>query len=623
VTASPHRPRALETCRARAPRFISAAAVVVGLALVADVAMPERWRSVRLLGAFLPDPARATAEAVVLVCGLLLLRVARGLGKHKRAEWRVAVALCVAVIAADLLRAERRPVEAAAVSGLLVALVLARSRYTAGADPRGKLFAARVAAQFLAGAVGFGMFLLYLPGHVPAGISFWSRLREVILSLVGLGGWIPVASDYYADVFHAVLLILGLLTLVCGVVFWLRPVEPTAVLTESDEHRLRLLLGSHGARDSLGYFALRRDKSVVWSASGKAAITYRVVSGVALVSGDPIGDPEAWPGAIESYRRLVDHYGWTPAVIGCSELGATVFKREYGLSAVALGDEAVLYAAEFTLEGRTMRGVRQPFTRVERAGYVAAVRRLRDIGAAEIEEVRAAAQAWRTEPVERGYSMALSRVGDPADADCVLVTARRDGRLCGILHFVPWSDGGLSLDLMRRDRAADNGLNEFMIASLMAACPVLGVDRVSLNFAMFREALELGQRIGAGPVLQLWRRVLLVASRWWQIESLYRFNAKFAPHWQPRFFSYPRARDLPRILLATLEAEAFLVRPRAVQRMLGRARAGDDSAVGQPSSGVGASPRGAGELPAPKLRTAQLVRRDGVVLADDEAVRRA
>ena len=50
----------------------------------------------------------------------------------------------------------------------------------------------------------------------------------------------------------------------------------------------------YGERDSLGYFATRRDKSAVFSPSGKAAITYRVVNGVSLASGDPIGDPEAW-----------------------------------------------------------------------------------------------------------------------------------------------------------------------------------------------------------------------------------------------------------------------------------------------------------------------------------------
>ncbi len=85
--------------------------------------------------------------------------------------------------------------------------------------------------------------------------------------------------------------------------------------------------------------------------------------------------------------------------------------------------------------------------------------------------------------------------------------------------------------------------------------------RLSLNFAVFRQALEHGERLGAGPLLRGWRSLLVFASRWFQIESLYRFNAKFRPTWEPRYVCYPAARDLPRVMLAALEAEAFLVWP--------------------------------------------------------------
>jgi len=164
--------------------------------------------------------------------------------------------------------------------------------------------------------------------------------------------------------------------------------------------------------------------------------------------------------------------------------------------------------------------------------------------------------------------MALGRFGDAADGRCVVVTASREGRLAAVLHYVPWGEHGLSLDVMRRDRAADNGLNEFLIARTLQAAPELGVDRVSLNFAVFRSALARGERLGAGFVLRMWRDLLLLASRWFQIESLYRFNAKFAPVWEPRYICYPTARDIPRIAIAALEAEAFIVWPRPHLRFL-------------------------------------------------------
>jgi lysyl-tRNA synthetase class 2 len=446
-----------------------------------------------------------------------------------------------------------------------------RSRFIAKADPHSRWFAVRVGAQFLAVAFVFGIVSLVIPGRVLGHASFGGRAREVALSLVGLGGEIRIRGDRYSDVFHATMLAFGLLAICCVVVLLLRPSEPAAELTPEDETRLRQLLRSEGWRDSLGYFALRRDKAVVWSTSGKSAIAYRVVCGVALASGDPIGDPEAWPGAIAAYRRIVEEFGWTPAVMGCSERGARVFQREYGLSALALGDEAVLTADGFGLDGRAMRGIRQACGRLARDGHEVQVRRAGELDADEIEELRTAADEWRGDTVERGFSMALSRLGDPEDRDCVVVTARQCGQLRGFLHFVPWGTGGLSLDLMRRDRYAANGLNELMIARVLAGCPDVSVRDVSLNFAVFRDPLERGERIGAGPLLRARRSMLMLASRWWQIDSLYRFNAKFQPEWRPRFICFPSMRDMPRIALAVLEAEAFIVRPPRLKRLLGRA----------------------------------------------------
>ena len=166
--------------------------------------------------------------------------------------------------------------------------------------------------------------------------------------------------------------------------------------------------------------------------------------------------------------------------------------------------------------------------------------------------------------------MALGRIGEPADDQCVIATATLDGVLRAMLHFVPWGSDGLSLDLMRRDRSATPGLNDFLIVEAIKAAPELGVKRVSLNFAVFRAALERGERIGAGPVLRAWRGFLLFLSRWFQIESLYKFNAKFCPDWVPRFLVFPGTRDALRIGIASLEAEAFLVWPTAEIRRIGR-----------------------------------------------------
>ena len=321
------------------------------------------------------------------------------------------------------------------------------------------------------------------------------------------------------------------------------------------------------AIDSLSYFSLRDDRSVIFSPSGKSAITYRVVGTVSLAAGDPLGDPEAWPGAIAAWQDEARSFGWVPAVLAASERGAGAFHRA-GMDALELGDEAILHVSEFSLAGRSMRGVRQAVARCERAGLTVSCHRLADLDDETLAMLRTRAAQWREGEVERGFSMALGRFGERVDDRSVVVLCRdAGGEPRGLLHFVPWGVDGLSLDLMRRDRDAENGVVEQMVSSLMAEAEALGVRRVSLNFAVFRSVFARGERLGAGPVLRVWRSVLLSASRFWQIESLYRANAKYQPEWVPRFVCFRSSADLPRVSVAGLRAEAFLVAPSWVQRL--------------------------------------------------------
>ncbi|MFD9637795.1 phosphatidylglycerol lysyltransferase domain-containing protein, partial [Streptomyces violascens] len=237
-----------------------------------------------------------------------------------------------------------------------------------------------------------------------------------------------------------------------------------------------------------------------------------------------------------------------------------------------LGDEAILHVAKFDLDGRDMRVTRQAVHRVARTGATTRIRRHSALTDEEMQQIIDRADAWRDTETERGFSMALDRLGDPADGDCLLVEAfDADDKLIALLSFVPWGPDGISLDLMRRDRSAPNGVMEFMVAQLCAAVPKLGVRRVSLNFAVFRSAFEEGARIGAGPVLRLWRRLLLFFSKWWQLEALYRSNVKYQPQWYPRFLCYGDAGSLARVGLASGIAEGFVSVP-SLRKLWGKGR---------------------------------------------------
>ncbi|MER7936719.1 MULTISPECIES: phosphatidylglycerol lysyltransferase domain-containing protein [unclassified Streptomyces] len=503
--------------------------------------------------------------------------------RRKRAAWILNLVLsglflalfAFAMAFPEIRRYPQNWVSIALTAAFVAALLAGRREFYAKGDRANPRLAATVAVGGGLLASLLAALLVTVTNQAPhaARSTFAERWHYGTLRLVSVSAdpsrFPYIAPPNWVNVSVNVLSTLLVLAVLYAAFRSRRAVDP---LTEDDEKRLRELLERHGERDSLGYFALRREKSVVWSPTGKAAVAYRVVGGVSLASGDPIGDPEAWPGAIVPWLEEARAHGWIPAVMGAGEEAGTVYAR-HGLDALELGDEAIVDVAEFTLEGRAMRTVRQAHNRVGRAGYSVRVRRHEDIPADEMAHLLRRADDWRDGATERGFSMALGRLGDGRDGRCVMLECTDgDGRLRALLSFVPWGPGGLSLDLMRRDRDSDNGLMEFMVIELLRRAGEIRITQVSLNFAMFRSVFERGARLGAGPVLRLWRSLLSFFSRWWQIESLYRANAKYRPIWEPRFLLFEKTADLPRIGLASARAEGFLGAVPAVPVLAGRLR---------------------------------------------------
>lgn len=543
--------------RPRVPRIVAWVVRFAAVVAVLDVLDPAERPHPLGLGLVMDSLVDGTAFATAMCSAGAMLVLAGALQRRKRRAWVLMIVVVLFGTVAHL-KAERLVVVAMNLA-VLALLVWARRDFTARSERATRRSALRVfvvlgTVSFIAG--------LFLTSRTAPTSPMSDRFVETFFGLLGFTPDLEFPRDYSSNVTEFALNSLGALTALLTFVALLRPARKAPQLSADDEGRLRDLLARFGSRDSLGYFALRGDKTAIFCASGKAAVVYRVVGSVTLASGDPVGDPEAWPQAIDAWLAEADDYAWTPGVLGASEEAAIIYKRA-GLDSLEMGDEAILDLDEFSLEGRSMRVVRQAVNRVKRAGYTIDVRRQSELSTEELVEVIVTADALREEDVERGFSMALGRIGDSRDPDMMIARVRDEGgRLVAVLGFVPWGSDGLSLDLMRRAKDTENGTVEFAVIGVVEAVKCLGVRRISLNFAVFRSVFERGSRVGAGPVLRMWHRLLLIASKWWQIESLYRANVKYNPEWVPRFVCFRKATELPRVVVAGAEAEAFIARPR-------------------------------------------------------------
>jgi lysyl-tRNA synthetase class 2 len=190
------------------------------------------------------------------------------------------------------------------------------------------------------------------------------------------------------------------------------------------------------------------------------------------------------------------------------------------------------------------------------AGYTVRVARPSETGPELRAELENVARTWRGTAPERGFVMALDALFSLGDDEALFVIGfDPDGHAAGFLHFAV-SCSALSLSSMPRLRETPNGFNEWLISEAVFWARDNRFARVSLNFAPFAALLAPETELSAFQEVQ--RRALLSLKGHFQLDNLLAFNRKFFPSWERRFVVYERRRDLPRVGIAALAAEAYL-----------------------------------------------------------------
>jgi lysyl-tRNA synthetase class 2 len=361
--------------------------------------------------------------------------------------------------------------------------------------------------------------------------------------------WVPVALGG--------LTLAAILTL-AYVLF--RPLGPPRTLPDGDARKTAVELVHRHGRDTLAFFKLRSDVHYCFSRDRRAFLGYRVANGVMLVAGDPVGDQEALPGLVGDACAFAEARGLRLAALGASEALLPVY-RQAGLRALYVGDEAIVETAGFSLEGRAIRKVRQSVSRLEAAGYSVEARGVRSLDEGTLSQLEHVSELWREGGAERGFTMAMDCIRGEHCGGGVVVAARdAEGAIRGFLHFVPsYGRAAMSLSFMRRDRSTPNGLTEYLVVKAIELLRERGIEELSLNFAAFGRLLDRPR----GRVERMLGRLVVYGDGFFQIESLYRFSAKFGPRWEPRYLVFEGSLGLPRVSLAALRIEGQLPKLRA------------------------------------------------------------
>jgi lysyl-tRNA synthetase class 2 len=503
---------------------------------------------------------------VALILGAALLALIPGLWRGTRTAVSLTVIGLVALAALNA--GHGRYGDAAVQAGLALLLALGRGAFRLGCSNRpGPVVAcaAVVAWGLAAGAVVSAPAVRHTAGHVIAGVLRHPSDHALTAASVPRisGDWDALIDALIAGA--VVISVLALRSLV-------RPAPATNDHAEHEHRAARAIVDAHGS-DSLSPFLLRPDKALAFAAGG--VLAYRVIGGTAVISADPVAPAGAAAQVLAAFQDRARKHGWQVVLWGAAETHLDEYRR-LGLHAVRVGEEAFVDPRTFTLEGRSVRKLRQSVHRVARRGWEITAHDGREIDAWLETEIELLSARWHDDhPRVHGFAMAMgSFTAELRPDDLYLLARSPSGELGGVMRFVTCGES-LSLDTMQRVGDTPNGLNEALVARALEVARERGAAEVSLNYAGLAHLVR-GEPSRNRVVRTLTRLGLGPLHRRFQMDRLVRFNEKFSPQWRPRYLVFESRTGLPRAVVRVLQAEGYLPQRR-------RSRLGDALRHGVPA----------------------------------------
>jgi phosphatidylglycerol lysyltransferase len=518
---------------------------LMGMVNLFSAILPELKSRLILLENIIPLEVRQGSRLASALAGFGLLILASSLWRRKRNAWLLTLVILSLSIVTHLIKGLDFE-EASLAGALIILLVIFRRDFHAHSDFPSVRQGFLILIQAFLFSIIYGVSGLYLlDKHFSIQFNLGQSLTQTITMFITFSNPGIQYVTKFGKFFLDSIFVVGASTIGYSLLMIIRPVLIRVPATHEEREKAKQIIEKFG-HTALARPALFDDKSFYFSPGG-SVISYACRSGGAIALTDPIGPVEDAANAISGFRDLCIHNGWEPAFASVGPENLPIYHKA-GLDSLCIANEAIVILKDFTLEGSENKKVRNAVTKISRLGYRFEVHQP-PLEHNLITRLKTVSDEWLTMKSGGELRFATGWFDEEYIRECpVMVIYDSNGDVTAFTNLVSeYQANEITIDLMRHHRQLENGIMEFLFASLLEWAKGQGYE----SFSLGQSALSnVGQKEDDPRLERFLHYLYENFNRFYNFKGLHSFKEKFSPCWEPRYLVYHGAASLPTIVAA-------------------------------------------------------------------------
>ncbi len=510
-----------------------------GVLNIISVVTPPLHPRLKLIRTFLPLEAINASNILILFTGLALLITSAYMFKGLKNAWRIALLLSIFSLVGNITKALDYE-EASFAAFIIVLLLISRNQYRIRSSVRWiRVGIISVLIVFLSVLI-FGYLSFYFIDKRHFGIDFtWYQSLANTIKIFFLGGnetLHPLTP--FGHQFIWLIHTLGFLSWGFLLFTIIKPFIRVDEETESARKRAAVLLEEFG-NSSLDFFKISADKLFFFSEIHDAFVSYRIAGGFAVVLEEPVCAEENKLEVIAEFYRQCKKMGLKVAFYRVDE-NSILWFNQLRKQKIIIGQEAILDAENFTLQGKGKQSLRNALNSLSKKGFETQIH-LAPLNNNIVAALKNASDEWLQayEKDEQVFSQGMFNAEEIANQDVITITDI-EGEIVSFLNIVPdYTPEECTYDLIRKKRDAPGGCMDALIIKLIEYTKEKQCRFINLGLVPMTGITEPNN-----PSEQIIKFAGEKLKRFRHFQGLRDFKKKYATIWENKYLVYENDYDL-------------------------------------------------------------------------------